>query len=236
MGTHDQPSANSGELSPRELADKLDRIEQAVIKTGRNRTIEIVTAVILSLATTASAWCAYQATLWGGRQTFELAAANEAGRKSSDAHLEAMQARSFEGSMLIAYFEAEARGDKDLAKLIRSRFPPESRQAIEDWLKQNPLDNASATENPFLLPQFVQPKMLEAEQHAKISEEKHLAAERADKTSDHYVHCTVLFASVLFFGGISGTFDVPRVRMAMLTVAGVLLAGTIAWMLSITIS
>jgi len=47
----------------------------------------------------ASAWCAYQSTLWGGVQTFKLAAANNA-----------QETRLFDGLMLIHYVEQRLSG------------------------------------------------------------------------------------------------------------------------------
>jgi hypothetical protein len=76
------------------------------LKTGeeprRNRWMEVASAVLLALATTASAWCAYQSTLWGGVQTFRLAAAARAGRESNQQSLAALQGRAFDAQMLIA--------------------------------------------------------------------------------------------------------------------------------------
>ena len=68
------------ELTPQEMASLLQRVLKAVEKDKRTRWVEITCAVVLSLATMSSAWCAYQATLWGGVQTFRLAAAQKAGK------------------------------------------------------------------------------------------------------------------------------------------------------------
>ena len=54
-----------------------------------SRRLEIASTVLLGLATTASAWCGYQSTLWSGAQTFSLVAANEAARKSTQFTLQA---------------------------------------------------------------------------------------------------------------------------------------------------
>ncbi len=59
-----------------ESAVLLQQILRAVEKDERSRWFEITCAIVLSLATTASAWSAYEATLWSGVQTFRLAAAN----------------------------------------------------------------------------------------------------------------------------------------------------------------
>ena len=225
MGKLNRPQ--SPESLPQGTAAILERILQAVEKDQRRRWVEIVSAIVLSVATTASAWCAYQATLWSGVQTFRLAAANKASRDASAANLAAMQARSFEGTMLIAYLEARTRGNKDLEKLLYDRFRPETRDALVAWLKTDPLHNPKAPLSPFKMKEYVQPEMEEAAIQSKQFEEKHAAALEANHTSDAYVLQTVLFASVLFFGGICGTFDSYRLRVATLGISLALLSFTL---------
>ncbi len=45
-------------------------------RSRRERVIEVLAAVILSLATVASAWSAYQATRWSGVQSIRFGEAN----------------------------------------------------------------------------------------------------------------------------------------------------------------
>ena len=99
MSTQGEPF--SEQLTPPQTAAMLQRILDAVEKDDRNRWVEIACAVVLSLAMLASAWCAFQSTLWSGVQTFRLAAANKAGRESSKFTLAALQMRAFDAAMLI---------------------------------------------------------------------------------------------------------------------------------------
>ena len=54
---------------------------------------------------------------------------------------------------------------------------------------------------------------------AKQIEEKMEAAQVANETSDRYVLLTVMFASVLFFGGISGTIESRLLWTSLLVIA-----------------
>ena len=122
MSTEHDPS--SGErATPPEATVLLRQILSAVEVRGseRKRWVEITCAVVLALATTASAWCAYQATLWGGVQTFRLAAAARAGREAVKNSVEGMQFRAFDGTMFIHYLEARVLGRKDLEELLYQR-------------------------------------------------------------------------------------------------------------------
>ena len=129
MSTPGEPV--SKELTPQETAAVLQLILGAVEKDDRNRWVEIACAVVLSLAMLASAWCAYQSTLWGGVQTFRLAAANKAGRESSKATLAALQMRAFDAAMLISFLQAQTQGDQRLEKILYDRFRPEMKTAVE---------------------------------------------------------------------------------------------------------
>ena len=63
--------------SSSETRELLQRILKSVEPEKKKRGFEIAVAVVLSLATTASAWCAYQSKLWGGAQAARGGAARD---------------------------------------------------------------------------------------------------------------------------------------------------------------
>lgn len=207
------------ELTPRETAALLQRILEIVEQDQRNRWVQITCAVVLSLATMSSAWCAYQATRWSGVQTFRLAAANNAGRDSSAASLAALQSRVFDASMGISWMQAKFDGNDRVEKFLFDRFRPEMKSAVEAWLKTDPFNNPAAPQGPLKMADYVQPELAEAKRHDELSAREHAVATQANQTSDTYVMLTVLFASVLFFGGIAGTLDSRRLRIVVLALA-----------------
>jgi hypothetical protein len=216
------------ELTPQETTAILQRILGAVEKDERTRWAQITCAVVLSLATVSSAWCAYQATLWSGVQTFRLAAANKAGRESSAATMAALQTRAFDASMFINYMQAKNEGNERQEKFLFQRFRPEMKKALEAWLKTDPFGNPQAPLGPFKMAEYDQQELEEAKRHDERFAQEHAAAEQANQHSDTYVLLTVLFASVLFFGGIAGTLDSHRLRISILTMALVFFVVTVA--------
>ncbi len=60
-------------------------------------------------------------------------------------------------------------------------------------------------------------------------------AHKATQASGDYVSLTLMFASVLFFGGITGTFTDRRIRLALGCVAVVLFILTCAFLLRLPI-
>lgn len=209
-------------MTPQEHDDILRRILRAVENDHRKRWIEIACAIVLSLATTASAWCAYQATRWGGVQTFHLANANKAGRDGSKLTLETMQFRSFDASMFISFIEARSRKDEGVAQFLYQRFRPEMRRAVDAWLKTDPDNNPNAPKSPFKMAEYVQEEEREAKRQDDLAAEMMAAARKASGTSDRYVLLTVLFATVLFLGGIGGSLNSEWLRSTLNVLALIL--------------
>jgi hypothetical protein len=201
--------------TPEETSAILLQILRAVQQDHRKRWVEVTTAMVLSLATVGSAWCVYQSARWSGVQTFHLSAAAAAGRKSTEAAMLAMELRTFDAQMLISYLEAEARHDERMRDFLLGRFRPEMNVATVAWLKTDPFNSPTAPKSPFKMDEYKQPETAESEHQQASFEDEHAKAQQANKTSDTYVLLTVLFASVLFFAGTSGTFNGRRVRLAM---------------------
>jgi hypothetical protein len=141
MSAKDNPS---DEKEPRVTASLLRRLVTALESNARSHRLEIAAAVLLGLATTASAWCAYQSNLWSGVQMFRLVATNDAARKSAQLTLAANQTQSVDVQLLFVYVEASIRGDKRLADFAYRRFRPEARKAMDAWLQTDPFNNPNA--------------------------------------------------------------------------------------------
>jgi hypothetical protein len=202
----DENDVPTGELTAPQTADLLRRILADVEKDQQRRWTEIACAVVLSLATTASAWCAYQSTLWAGVQTFRLADAGAAGRESSEAAVVAIQARSFDAAVFIQYIEAKHAANDRHETFLYERFRPEMRKAVDAWLKTDPFNNPSAPPSPFTMAEYSQKELAEVDRQDAQAAGARAAAQTANETADRYVLLTVIFASVLFFGGIGNTF------------------------------
>jgi hypothetical protein len=201
-----------------EITEILRQVREKVIDE-RKAWVDIACAILLALATMGSAWCAYEATLWGGVQTFRLAATNKAGRESSEAAIAAIQYRSFDAAMFISYIEAKHAGDVQTEQFLYARFRPEMKTAVDEWLKADPFNNPSAPSAPFKLPQYVQPEQEEMKRQEQVAADMYAAAQRANQISDRYVLLTVMFASVLFFGGIDAMVRSPWLRKLLFIIA-----------------
>jgi hypothetical protein len=182
---------------------------------------------MMALATTASAWCAYQSNRWSGVQTFRLAAANEAGRQAGLNTVTAMQIRAFDGTMFLQFLEARAKGQKDFEIQLSSRFRPEMKVAMAAWLLTDPFNNPKAPAHPLGMAEFQIAEETEARRQSQLQQERLTAAQEANRTSDTYVLLTVVFASALFFGGIAGMVHLAWLRQALAALAIAFFTGTV---------
>jgi len=193
-----------------------------------DRWVEFFSAVVLALATVATAWCAYQSTLWGGDEAKFRAAANSATVKASQASNAALQQTSFHAGLFVQWVAAYSEQNDLLADFLYQRFPPPLKTATDAWIATRPLQNPDAPASPFAMPEY---QLAEREEAARWEEEAALQwekAEDADLIADRYVLLTVVFASVLFFAGIAGKFQSRLIDLAMLVLSLlVLLVGVV---------
>ncbi len=228
MGTAPQtPSPPADEL--------LQRILKAVEPAKPKQGFEIACAIVLSLATTASAWCAYQSKLWGGAQMARGNAAARVAREQAVLTLAALQARAFDASMCITYMQARLETNQALERFLAQRFRPDMKPALEAWLKLDPLNNPSAPPSPLQMAQYAQKETAEIARQEAVAAEAQRGARQARQASDNYVLLTVLFASVLFLGGITRAFESRLVRTIFAILAVALFVGTLAGLLTMPI-
>jgi hypothetical protein len=186
------------------------------------RWLELVSTVLLALATVATAWAAYQSREWTG----ELAARIAATRSSALADRQLQ----IDVATFIQWVDAREHDDAKLADFYRARFREEFRPPFSAWLATNPFNNRAAPPTPFAVPEY----RLRAAQKADALEVKAAAeserAKEANRRADNYMLAVVLFASSLFCAGISIKLHSERAKKVLLGLGCVLFLGTLAWM------
>ena len=160
----------------------LRRILNAVEPAKPKHGFEIACAIVLALATTASAWCAYQSKLWGGAQMARSNAAVRAGREGAVNSLAAVQWRAFDASMFIAYMQARLERNNALEAFLVQRFRPEMKPAVEAWLKLDPLNNPAAPPSPFRMAEYAQTETAEVARQEDLAAKAMAAAREARRS------------------------------------------------------
>ncbi len=193
-----------------------------------DRWVEFFSAVVLALATVATAWCAYQSTLWGGDETKFRSAANSATIKASQFSSAALQQASLHANLFVQWATAYSEQNDLLANFLYQRFPPALKSATDVWLATKPLQNPEAPSSPFVMPEYQLAERAEAARWEAEASAQWEKANDADEIADRYVLLTVVFASVLFFAGIAGKFQSRLIDLAMLVLSVlVLLVGVV---------
>ncbi len=198
------------------------------------RWIELVSAVLLAVAVVASAFSAWQATLWGGVQATSYAEASSKRLQSNAALTTAVTEISFDATSF-ALGAAEFFGGNEEAveffgeRLFRDEFQP----ALEAWLATEPLKNPEAPKTPFDLPEYTNANLEKSQRLQEEAEANFEEGKEANSNGDDYILATVLFASVLFFAGVTTKFKSPRARVLSLFVATAVFAVGMTWLVNL---
>jgi hypothetical protein len=191
--------------------------------TPRERVLEIVAAVMLSLATVGIAWSGYQAAKWSGIQARRYTEASTARSNANRAATLAAQERTQDLLNFNRWLEVTTEGNTQLAQLYERRFRPEFRPAFDAWLAGDPLNNPNAVPSPLLEPQYVLADGVKADRLERLGDRRFEEGKSATENADDYVFVTVFFAIVLFFAGISLRFKWFPLRLIIMGLAGGLL-------------
>jgi hypothetical protein len=173
-----------------------------------------------------SAWCAYQATRWEGIQTSRFDAADATRTEAVRLSNQALQLSTLDEQLFTQYVVAVEAGNARLAGVMRQRFRPALRVAVQTWLATHPFTNPQAPVSPFVMAAYTSTGGAAAEAQLALAERRAEAAEMANQHSDDYVLLTVLAASVLFFSGMGVKFEGRRIKIALNAFGALLFVGT----------
>ena len=190
----------------------------------RSRGFEIVAVLLLGVATLGSAWCGYQASRWNGQES----------RLTSEASNEQV-----EGARLFGL----ATPDRELRQHRRgavrgSRRPPATRACRTSTARRSSGPTScprSSTGRRRSRPGGNPGNLLEDEEYrneqladyeASQARAEALSAEsrEAGNTADDFILLTVLFASALFFAGVTTSFRLRSAQALLLLAAGLIIA------------
>jgi hypothetical protein len=202
---------------------------------GRDR-LEIAAALLLALAAVATAWSSYQATRWNGEQAKKASMVNKTRLDASRAADLASSQTQVDVATFIAWADAFARDDTELADFYRDRFRPEFVPAFDAWVATRPRQTEGAPPTPFAMPEYQLAAAAEADR--LDAEAEVLAADVRDyiQRSSNYVLGVVLCAVALFFAGISAKLKTPRVRQVILGLGWVVFIGAVVWIATSPVS
>lgn len=209
--------------------------EEETLEERRQRRIELFSAILMAAATILTAWSAYESARWNGQNnSHQLRVIGALVNQSKFSSL-AEQRRSLDVGLYAEWVKAINANDNRLAEFVFNRFPEPLKTAAVAWRATDPLNNPEAPTSPFVMPEYALPESAEEQRWAQAAVAESEAAERANAIADRYLLFTVIFATTLFFAGISGKFDSFAVNVGILVLGGLTLITSAAIMLTLPI-
>ncbi len=126
-------------------------------------------------------------------------------------------------------------GHPALARFYRERFRSEFRTAFDAWILTDPLRSHDAPKTPFAMPQYrVAEQATSAGLDAQAAAHADDAA-AANHRADSYMLGVVLFATALFFAGISTKLRDARQRYVVLGMGYTVFLGALVWLATLPV-
>jgi hypothetical protein len=189
-----------------------ERLALPAAPPKRASSFEPLALLLLSLATVGTAWCSYQAAVWGGvsQRTMNLSGASS--RRAAADQLQAYQLALVDVLLFSQHINARASSNDALARFYADRFRGEAKAAFESWMATQPFENANAPPHPFVTNLYKPVLLAQARTEEAEGQRLWQQAGEAGRTSRSYVLMTVLLASALFCGGTAAKFETPWIR------------------------
>jgi hypothetical protein len=203
---------------------------------GKRDRVELVATVLLSVAAVATAWSGYQSTRWNEEQTQAAARANALRIHATQAAGLANTQTEIDVASFTQWVNAYAQHQTELANFYYKRFRAEFRPAVIAWVDTKPLKNPTAPLTPFAMPQYKLAERAKADRLDAQAELNSAEMRRDIQRASNYVLGVVLFATSLFFAGMSTKLTAPRLRIALLVVGSVVFIATVIWIATSPVS
>jgi hypothetical protein len=209
----------------------------AEAKQGRfDRHFELAATLLLAVAAVATAWSSYQAARWRSEQARAQSASVAARVESTRAANVANRQGQIDVALFTQWVDAYARDETELSDFYLKRFRPEFKPAFDAWVATRPRKNPNAPLSPFAMPQY----RLAANTTADRLEAKAAASSQQAgafiQRADNYALAVVLFASALFFAGISTRLQSSTGRNVVLALGYATFLGAVVWIATFPVS
>ena len=225
----EEPSSPREERSDQDLLDEIF----SRLPMTEGSFVDFLSAVLLSAAVVASAFSAWQASLWSGEQATLFAEASTARLQSNRETGIALTRLNYDAGTFVDAAIAVTVDNQEALDLFRERlFRDQFNVFVDEWLELDPLNNPDAPKTPFELDGVTDSYFAETIRWDEIANDTFNEGKEANRNNDNWVLATVLFAGVLFFAGISTKFKSARIRALSVAFATIVLVAAGVWILS----
>ncbi len=165
--------------------------------------IQVLSTILLGLASVSSAWCAYQASLWSGIQTHGITLADSAQFAATREFVAMSRNMTLDVGVFLSYITAQQSGHQNQADFLRRHARAELRPALEAWIADVQAGHVDAP-LPFARPEY---RLATQDQILALDERVGRAVAAANAANDHgdmFILHTVTLAISLFLLGAAG--------------------------------
>jgi hypothetical protein len=205
-------------------------------RSTADRRIDTIAAILLAVAAVATAWSSYQASRWTGEQAKTFSAANAARVESTRSSGLANAQTQVDVAVFTQWVDARLRNEAELAAFYEQRFRAEFQPAFRAWLATDPFEDPSAPPSPFAMDEYRSAATQQANELSATAEASAELARTYIQRASNYVLGVVLFATSLFFAGISTKLSSTRLRGVILGVGCVVFVSAASWIATFPIS
>jgi hypothetical protein len=205
-------------------------------RSKADRRIDTMAAVLLAVAAVATAWSSYQASRWTGEQAKAFATASASRVESTRSSNLANTQTQIDVAVFVQWVDARLQGRDDLAAFYEERFRDEFKPAFQAWLRTDPFEDPAAPPSPFAMDEYRLAATQEANELSTTAEASAELARTYIQRATNYVLGVVLFATSLFFAGISTKLNSTRLRGVILGVGCVVFLSAASWIATFPIS
>lgn len=191
--------------------------------------VEILEALVLAMVAIATAWSGYQAAKWEALSAKNYALASRTTVRAQEGMTLAGQNHLYDVVTFNAWISARSSGNQKLAAVYERRFRPEFRTAFAAWQKVDPFNNPSAPAGPTFMPDYSDSNRRESAELSKRANDYFEEGVTTREQGDNYVKVTVFLATVLLLTALSQRFKVFGPRIAVLSVAFIMLVISAYW-------
>ena len=178
---------------------------------------------MLAVVALLAAYTGYASAKWNTESSVRLAQASAARTEANRAALNAQDLRNFDSTTFNTWFTAYVAGNSTAEAVAVRRFRPSFKVAFDAWLATDPFTNAKAPPGPTYMPQYKQPELVAAADLDKKATQEYTLGVQAGSNADNYIRDTIYLATILFLIGISGHFRFVRIRVALVTLSGLMM-------------
>jgi flagellar motor protein MotB len=200
------------------------------------RHFELAATLLLAMAAVATAWSSYQAARWRGEQARAQSASIAARVESTRAANVANRQSQIDVALFTQWVDAYARNETELSDFYDKRFRPEFKPAFNAWVATRPRKNPNAPLSPFAMPQYKLAATATSDRLEAKAAASSVSAGTFIQRADDYSLAVVLFASSLFFAGISTRLNGSTMRNVVLGLGYALFLGAVIWIATFPVS